>query len=182
MARQIALLRGINVGGNKKVGMAPLRELVEELGYRDVRTYVQSGNVVFTGPDESPAEVAQRLEERIAATFGFEVSVVVRSRDQLADVVDANPLGEIATVPARYHVVFHVGEVDPGRLADLEPADFAPDVFQIRGRELYLWTPDGLRDSRLAKALLTGKRLGGITTARNWRTVEKLLAIADEGI
>ncbi len=179
MARQIALLRGINVGGHKKVEMARLRELMGELGYRDVRTYVQSGNVIFTGPDRPTAEVERRLEAELAATFGFEVSVIVRSREKLAEVIALNPLGDVATDPARYLVLFLSAEVDPERVAGVEPADFSPEAFHLRRREIYLWAPEGVRDSRLAKAL-SEKRLGVAATARNWRTVEKLVALADE--
>ncbi|MGI8593382.1 MAG: DUF1697 domain-containing protein [Solirubrobacteraceae bacterium] len=182
MARQIALLRGINVGGHKKVGMARLRELMDELGYRDVRTYVQSGNVVFTGPDRPPDQVARRLEGELAATFGFEVSVVVRSREELAQVVAANPLRDVATDPAKHLVLFLAAELDADRLGGIEPADVSPEAFHVDvgGREIYLWAPEGVRDSRLVKAL-SEKRLGVAATARNWRTVERLLALAEEG-
>lgn len=180
MARHVALLRGINVGGHRKVGMAWVRELMGELGYRDARTYLQSGNVVFTGPDRPPAEVARELEEQLAATFGFEVSVVVRSREELADVVRANPLREVATAPSRHLVIFLSADVNPERVADLDPAGFAPEAFHVRGREVFVWAPAGVHDSRVVRAL-SEKRLGGIATARNWRTVEKLLALADEG-
>jgi uncharacterized protein (DUF1697 family) len=171
MARQIALLRGVNVGGNKKVEMARLRALMEELGYSDVRTYVNSGNLVFSGP-RRPAE---HLESAIAKHFGFDVPVVLRSRDDLAEIVHANPLGEIATDPAKYLVVFCAANAT----TDLDPVDFAPETFQVRGREVYLWAPGGIGTSPLAKVLAM-KSLGEKSTARNWRTVEKLLALADD--
>ncbi len=180
MARQIALLRGINVGGHKRVEMARLRELVRQLGYRDVQSYVQSGNVVFTGSDESQETIARNLEAQLAASFGFEVPVVVRSRDELADVVRANPLRDVATVPARHHVLFLKEAADLEGLATIDPASHEPERFEVRGREIYLWTPAGMGNSRLAKAL-TEKRLGGVATARSWWTVEKLLALAKEG-
>jgi uncharacterized protein (DUF1697 family) len=169
--RQIALLRGVNVGGNKRVEMARLRALLEELGYRDVRTYVNSGNVVFSGPRRSE----KQLEAAIAKAFGFEVPVVLRSRDELAAVVQANPLRDIATDPAKHLVIFCGAEAS----TDLDPADFAPDTFRIIGREVYLWAQDGISKSELAKVLAT-KSLGDKSTARNWRTVEKLLELADE--
>ncbi|MDX6476284.1 MAG: hypothetical protein QOH95_1795 [Gaiellaceae bacterium] len=172
MPRQIALLRGVNVGGNKKVEMAKLRALMEELGYRDVRTYVNSGNVVFSGRSRP----AKHLETAIAKTFGFEVPVVLRTRDELAAVVKANPLRKVANDPAKHLVVF-CSEQAP---VELEAADFEPETFVVRGREVYLWTPGGLRNSPLAK-LLANKSLGTKSTARNWRTVEKLLELADEG-
>src|SRR4051795_11256636 len=100
--RQIALLRGINVGGNKRVEMARLRALMEELGYRDVRTDVNSGNVVFSGPRRS----AKHLETALAKAFGFDVPLVLRTRDELATVVKANPLRKLASDPAKHLVVF----------------------------------------------------------------------------
>jgi uncharacterized protein (DUF1697 family) len=168
--RQIALLRGVNVGRNKKVEMARLRKLLEELGYKNVSTYVNSGNVVFSGPRRSE----QHLEAAIAKTFGFDVPVVLRSRDELADVVQANPLRDVATDPAKHLVVFCSAEAS----TDLDPTHFAPETFHVRGREVYLWAPGGIGTSPLAKALAT-KSLGAKSTARNWRTVEKLLALAD---
>jgi uncharacterized protein (DUF1697 family) len=170
MARQIALLRGINVGGNKRVEMARLRALMEELGYFDVRTYVNSGNVVFSGPRRSE----RHLEAAIEKTFGFPVPVVLRSRDELAAVVKANPLRDVATDPAKHLVVFCAAQAS----TDLDPADFAPETFHVLGREVYLWAPGGIGTSPLAKALAT-KSLGAKSTARNWRTVEKLLELAD---
>jgi uncharacterized protein (DUF1697 family) len=171
MPRQIALLRGVNVGGNRRVEMARLRALMEEIGYSDVRTYLNSGNVVFSGPRRSE----RHLETAIAKAFGFEVLVVLRSRDELADVVAANPLRDVATDPAKHLVVFCAGKAS----TDLEPADFAPETFLVREREVYLWAPSGIGTSPLAK-LLAAKSLGDKSTARNWRTVEKLLALADD--
>jgi uncharacterized protein (DUF1697 family) len=169
--RQIALLRGVNVGGNKRVEMARLRALLEELGYRDVRTYVNSGNAVFSGPRRSE----RHLEAALAKAFGFEVPVVLRTRDELADVVQANPLAKLATDPAKHLVIFCAAEAS----TELDPADFAPETFHVRGREVYLWAPGGIGTSPLAKVLAT-QSLGDNSTARNWRTVEKLLALAED--
>src|SRR3954451_17802889 len=170
MTRQIALLRGVNVGGNKKVEMAKLRALMEELGHADVRTYGNSGNVVFTGPERS----SKHLEQAIAAAFGFPVPVVLRTRDELAAVVEANPLRDVATESAKYVVVFCAEEP----VVSLDPQEYEPERFVVRGREVYLWLPAGLARSELAKLLAT-KPLGTNSTGRNWRTVEKLLALAD---
>jgi uncharacterized protein (DUF1697 family) len=106
VARQIALLRGINVGGNKKVAMARLREVfTDDLGLTDVKTYVNSGNVVFGGRKTSAA----KIEKAIADAFGFDVTVVTRTRDEIADVVAANPLAKVADKPARHLVLFSGG-------------------------------------------------------------------------
>jgi uncharacterized protein (DUF1697 family) len=172
MARQIALLRGVNVGGNKRVEMAKLRSVVEELGYTDVRTYVNSGNVVYTGPKRS----AKHLERALAEAFGFAVPVVLRTRDELAAVVEANPLREVATEPAKYLVVFCAEKP----IVTLDPQEFEPERFVVRGREVYLWLPNGIGRSELAK-VLANKPIGTNSTGRNWRTIEKLLALADGG-
>ncbi len=178
MTRQVALLRGINVGGHRKVPMARLRELLGELGYEDVRTYVQSGNVALTGPDQSSDALQATLARQLEEAFGFDVAVLARTRDELAAIIAHNPLGELATDPARHHVLFLSAAPAAERLAAIEAEAFAPDVLVHRAREIYLWTPDGIRDSKLAQRL-TDRRLGVTVTARNWRTVERLLTLAD---
>jgi uncharacterized protein (DUF1697 family) len=176
MARQIALLRGINVGKAKRVAMATLREVFAAQGLTDIKTYVNSGNVVFSGPQTAAAE----LEHAIEAEFGFDVAVVVRTRDEVAAVVAANPLAAIATDASRHLVLFGSGRIDPATVADLDARALAPEVFTLDGREAHLWLPDGVHSSKLAKTM-NDKRLGVTVTGRNWRTVEKLLALADAG-
>ncbi len=180
MARQIALLRGINVGGNRKVPMARLRELMEALGHTDVATYVQSGNVVFTPADAAapPEKVAAGIEEALEGAFGFRPAVTIRTREELAAVVAADPFAGVADHPSRYHVFFLSGPGDEAALAELDAAAFEPERFALRGRELYLWTPEGIGRSPLAQKL-TERRIGAAATARNWRTVTTLLEMAD---
>jgi uncharacterized protein (DUF1697 family) len=173
MARQIALLRGVNVGA-KKVAMAQLREVFAELGFDDIKTYVNSGNVVFSGRKAS----VKKVEAAIAAQFGFDVPVVIRTRDELAQVVEANPLGDVATNASRYLVLFSGGGAIDARKAEGVTAGKG-ESYKIVGSEAYLWLPDGIHASPLAKGL-TEKRLGvAPLTGRNWRTCEKLLEIAD---
>ena len=179
MARHIALLRGINLGPNRRVAMADLRALCEDLGYEDVRTYVQSGNVVFTTAAE-PSVVERELSSEIGVRLGVETDVVVRTRDELADVVKRNPIPEGADKPKRFQVSFLSGEPDAAFVRELEEQDFAPERFAVSGREIYAWHPDGMQRSKLARAL-GDKRLGVTATARNWNTVTKLLDMADEG-
>ena len=175
MARQIALLRGINVGPSTKVGMAPLRDVFAELGFDEIKTYINSGNVVFSGRKASAA----KLEQAIAKAFGFDIPVVLRTRDELAAVVAEDPLGKVASNPARYLVLFSGGgEIDAKRVADVDRDALKPEVFAIRGGEAYAWLPGGVQRSKLLKQV-SEKRLGVTLTARNWRTVEKLLALAD---
>ena len=179
MARLVALLRGINVGGHKKVPMAQLRQVLEGAGFEGVRTYVQSGNVVLDAPSRrSPDRVGRDIEKAIEEAFGFNVAVVVRTRDEFAALVEEDPLGDVADNAAYRIVVFLAGELDRERLADIDPAEFAPEAFTLRDREIVMWAPRGQAESRLVKTL-TEKRTGVVGTARNWRTVQKLLTMAD---
>ena len=159
--------------------MADLRACVEGLGFQDVRTHINSGNLVFSGPGVEPGEVRGQLELALEETFGFPVDVVVRTRDELAAVVAADPLGEVASDPSRYHVSFLAETLDRSRVAHLDPKAYAPEAFHLDDREVYVWAPEGARDSRLLDAL-SEKKLGTTVTARNWRTVTKLLELADE--
>ena len=156
--------------------MAGLRALAGELGHTDVATHLQSGNLVSTVGDGPEAERVAELEAAIEARFGFAVAVVVRTHDELAAVVAADPLAGQATDPRRHHVLFLTAPVAPERLLALEPDAHPPDVLVARGRELFLWTPGGIGSSKLARKL-TDARLGTTATARNRRTVEALLAL-----
>jgi uncharacterized protein (DUF1697 family) len=177
--RYVALLRGINVGPHKRVAMADLRALMGGLGYGDVQTLLQSGNAVFAA-DDPPKQVTRDLEQKIAAELGVEVEVVVRTGDELAGVVERDPLGDVVTDPKRYQVSFLSAPLDEEVEAELAVLDFAPERFVLSGREIYAWHPEGIHSSKLAR-LLSGPRLGVTATARNWNTLVKLLAMVDPG-
>jgi uncharacterized protein (DUF1697 family) len=170
--RQIALLRGVNVGPTTRVGMAPLREVFADLGFSEIKTYVNSGNVVFDGKKASVG----KLEAAIAEEFGFDVPVVLRTQAEMAEVLAADPLGDVASNASRYLVLFGDKALDPKRAEDLDADALAPEAFAIRGREAYLWLPGGVHKSKLAKAM-SEKRFGVRLTGRNFRTVEKLTAL-----
>ena len=173
MPRQLALLRGINLASKRRVGMADLRRLLEEAGYKDVRTHLQSGNVLLSSP-LSPRKLEAKLEQQLAGGLGMEVQVLVRTRAELAKAVALDPLAKVATNRSRYLVVF-LSKKLPARVArELEDAGVV-----VSGRELYAWHPDGVQRSPLGK-LLDDKRLGVVSTARNWNTVTKLLELLDE--
>lgn len=178
MTRQIALLRGINLGPRRRLAMADLRELLIGLGYGDARTYLQSGNVVLSS-DTSADRLARDLEQQIAANLAVDTQVLVRTREELAAVVERDPLAGVVVDPRRYQVSFLSAEPDPERVRALASLDVAPERFVVSGREIYAWHPDGLQRSRLAGAL-TDRRLGVTVSARNWSTVTKLLALAAE--
>ncbi|WP_224240092.1 DUF1697 domain-containing protein [Hyalangium gracile] len=178
MTRYIALLRGINVGGNKKVSMAQLRKVLEGLGYTDVATLLQSGNAVFTSKEKSPAKLIKQIEAGIVEGFGFEVSIILRTRDELAAVIDANPLPGADDAPTQFTVTFLSDVPDAKRIQQIDAAAYLPDEFRWTGREIYARFPNGMARSKLA-TLLSGLRLGVTPTARNWNTVKKLLELAD---
>ena len=178
MANRIALLRGINLGPNRRVAMADLRRLLADAGHEDVSTHLQSGNVLLTS-DTPPEELERRLREEIDAALGIDVDVVVRSRDELADAIERNPFAREATdEPKRLQVSFCSAEPDPAIAEKLEEAAAGRERVAISGREIYAWHPDGIQRSVLAKQL-ADRRLGVTTTARNWNTVTKLLELAD---
>jgi uncharacterized protein (DUF1697 family) len=172
------LLRGINLGPNKRVPMAALRDAFAGAGYEGVRTYVQSGNLVLSS-DSRPDQLGQACEQLIAARFGFEVPVVVRTRDEIAEVVQCNPLEDVAVNPKRYQVSFLSAEPDAALVRKFESLAAPTERLVSIGRELYAWHPEGVARSKLWAAL-AGKDLGVTATARNWTTVTTLLAMADE--
>ena len=176
MSVVVALLRGINLGPKRRVAMADLRALLEEAGFENVRTHLQSGNVVLE-TDAAPDEAARTIEARIAERYGFGVDVIVRTAPELADVAANSPFEDIATDGARHFVVFLPQEPDAAALAALAGEDFEPDRYAARGREIYAWCPNGMRDSHLMRAL-ADPRLAPTGTVRNWNTVTKLLALA----
>jgi uncharacterized protein (DUF1697 family) len=177
MTRHIALLRGINIGPRNRIAMPALREALEAAGFDDVRTYVQSGNVVLSS-DAKPDAVAREVERVIQETFGLDIAVVTRTRDELAEVVKRNPLGDVAENPKRYQVSFLDQELDPEVIDKLTAAATESERLEAIGRELYAWHPDGVARSKLW-GRLAGKGLGVKATARNWTTVTTLLEMAD---
>jgi uncharacterized protein (DUF1697 family) len=170
-------LRGINLGPNKRVSMPELRTVLGEAGFADVRTYVQSGNVVLTSR-ASPANVGADAERVIAGRFGFDVDVIVRTADELASVVERNPLAEVAVDPKRYQVSFLDGEPDPEVVERISGLSVDGEQFVVIGREAYAWHPNGVARSKLWAKLASAGGLGVRATARNWKTVTTLLEMA----
>ncbi len=178
MATHVALLRGVNLGAHNRIAMSALRDALSETGFERVRTHLQSGNVVLTGAASSEA-VARNVRKVIADRFGLDVDVVVRTRAELAAIVKRDPLREVAKDPKRYQVSFLASKPTAEAVRKLEDAAIDPERLVVRGREAYAWHPDGVGRSKLA-ALLAGSGLGVSATARNWTTVTKLLAMADD--
>lgn len=178
MARYVALLRGINLGPRNRIAMPELREALEDAGFEDVRTHLQSGNVVLESTAK-PETVARKCEKVIKERFGLEIPVVVRTRAELAKVVKRNPLGKVATDPRRYQVSFLSSKLPAKVVRELEEVAAESEQVVAIGREVYAWHPKTIARSKLWTKL-AGKGLGVNATARNWATVEALLALADE--
>jgi uncharacterized protein (DUF1697 family) len=175
----VALIRGINVGRAKRVAMADLRAMIAGLGYGDVRTLLNSGNIVFSShlcAGVAPDDAAARIQEELEARLGVTARVMALTAGDLAAIVAANPLLEVADNPSRLMVSFLLDPDDRTRLAPLEGLDWSPEVLALGARVAYLWCPEGLRASPLTKAV--GEALGAAVTTRNWSTVLKLHALA----
>jgi uncharacterized protein (DUF1697 family) len=173
VSRTVALLRGINVGGKNKLAMADLRACVTGLGWTDVATYVQSGNVVFDTAASGETDPGSTLRGAIKATYGLDIAVVTRSAAEWRAIVDANPFGDPAADDGtKVHVAFTADPIgDLGCAIDV--AAFAPEQMQVAEREVYLWLPGGIGRSPLATALT---RAGGPpSTVRNWNTVTAIM-------
>jgi uncharacterized protein (DUF1697 family) len=178
MRTWVALLRGINVGGHKKVSMPALREALAEAAFEDVRTYVNSGNVVARAAHTQPAKVAATVERVIADRFGLDVAVVVRTAEQLAEILAWNPFPDaVASRPHLVHVLHLAATPDPEQVRDLLAADVAPDRLAARGAEVVIAYATTSQRSPAEGPL---RRLGIVATARNWRTLKALVDLAAE--
>ncbi|SHH82197.1 DUF1697 domain-containing protein [Streptomyces sp. 3214.6] len=171
-----ALLRGINVGGSKKVPMAELRTLLEGLDLGDVRTYLQSGQAVFSSAHGNEESLAAEITAAIEKHFGFGVDVVVRDHTFLKAVVDACPFPAAELEAKQLHVTYFSAPVDEERYAGIDRDAHLPEEFRLGDRVLYLYAPDGLGRSKLAEQLSRPRLTKGlIATTRNWNTVVKLV-------
>ncbi|HEX3706773.1 MAG TPA: DUF1697 domain-containing protein [Mycobacteriales bacterium] len=178
MTRYVAWLHAVNVSGRNKVPMAWLREAAAAEGFTDVATYLQSGNLVLSADTRKVAEVRERVRSMIKAGLGLDIEVTIRSRAELAKVVERNPMPEHVDEPAKLHVSFLTGTPDAGGLAAIDPALYEPERFVVDAQHLYLWFPNGAGRSKLA-TLPWRKRIGVTGTARNWRTVLTVLDLMD---
>jgi uncharacterized protein (DUF1697 family) len=176
---EIALIRGINVGRAKRVAMADLKKLVEKLGYGDVRTLLNSGNVVFTVPGSARGSSAARIEEALASKLGVSARVTGITAEELAAAVAENPIRAMERDPSRALVAFLRKPEDRKLLQPLAKERWAPEELAIGKRVAYLWCPGGILESRLLEAV--SDALGDAVTTRNWATVKKLRGIAGGG-
>lgn len=174
MGTHVALLRGINVGRAKRIAMADLRALVEDLGYGEVRTLLNSGNVVFTASGKGKGDPASRIEQALVDKLGITSQVTVLTAAELDAVVEANPLLDVADNPSRLLVALFDGK-HRARLAEISKQDWTPEILAVRDGVAYVWFPEGILESRLGEVLLRDA-----TTTRNWATILKLHALVNQ--
>jgi uncharacterized protein (DUF1697 family) len=178
----IAMLRGINIGGHKRIKMDKLRASFEALGFEQVKTYIQSGNVVFKTKKLSPAALSKRIEEKILSDFGFSASVISRSSDELATTIERNPfLKERGIDHEKLHVMFLSDAPAPAALKKLTNLTAPPDQFRSSDREFYFYLPNGVSQSVLMKSPVD-RILGVVTTTRNWKTVNSLHQMSQDSL
>lgn len=173
--RYVVLLRAVNVGGRNRVPMAEFRGLLADLGHKKVGTFIQSGNGLFSSGRTDTRVMEEEIEEAIARQMAVQTTAFIRSREDLAVLIDLNPFDVVPGL----HVTFLSEHPDVEALAALDPAQFEPDRYQPGDRALYLVYPNGVQGSKLTQALIE-RRLGVKATARNWNTVNKLLALTQE--
>jgi uncharacterized protein (DUF1697 family) len=176
--RQIALLRGINVGKAKRISMGDLRALVEKLGYGNVRTLLNSGNVIFESAKDTPSASAAKIEKAIAGRLGITARTIVLTSSELDSIIEDNPLLKIATNPSLLLVSVLADPLDRKTILPLAKQKWSPGALGIGKRVAYLWCPDGSLKSPLADSV--NRLLADRVTARNWATMLKLQAIANE--
>lgn len=179
MPTYVAMLRGINIGSRNRLSMPDLRNVIEGLGAGNVRTYVQSGNVIFTMPRKTPGDLAAMIEKGIKDAQDLDLRVVVRTAAEMAQVATSRPFPDAD--PAHLHVTFLDAIPDAAAVEALDGARFAPDVFRVEGRDVFLHCPNGYGRSRLSNDFFE-RKLGVAATTRNWRTVTALAELAGRAL
>lgn len=169
----VALFSGINVGGNRIVKMAELKGFFEQLGFTDVATYIQSGNVVFNAANSDSTQLTAQLEAAFEQRWGFRSRIMVRDRAWFERLVADNPYPEVANDHTKLHAYVLERAPNADEIAPLSARCTGPERFEVRGDALYLHAPDGLGKAKFAEVLPRVLKVPG--TARNWRTVLSLL-------
>ncbi len=179
MQTYISILRGINVGGQKKINMKELKALYEDMGFQNVRTYIQSGNVVFEHKNSQHKDLPEKVGQKIFEKYGFEVPVIIRTVEEIENVLNTNPLLKKENVLIdRLYVTFLADEPQKEHLEKIKSYDYPPEEFIILGKEVYLYCPTGYGEAKLNNNFFENK-LKVTATTRNWRTVNELLKIAN---
>ena len=174
----IALLRGINVGRAKRTAMADLRALVEQLGYRDVKTILNSGNIVYTADTSSAQASAKRIEKALLEKLGISSKITGLTAADLATIIGENPLPGATATPSRFLIAIVANPGDLKRVHPLMGQDWGTEKLAVGTRAVYQFSPDGILEGKLVEAV--ARALGDAATARNWATLGKIAVVADE--
>lgn len=180
-AGYLALLRGINVGGKNSIRMLDLAAIFAEAGCKDVRTYIQSGNVLFNATPALAKKLPALITQAIEARLAIRIPIVLRTREQLQAAIAANPYPEAVLTPKLLHLVFLADSPLASSLASLDPNRSSPDRYTVKGRDIYLCLATGAADTKLTNAYFDS-RLKTVSTGRNWLTVTKLLELMQNGL
>ncbi|HME08844.1 MAG TPA: DUF1697 domain-containing protein [Bryobacteraceae bacterium] len=176
MKTYVALLRAINVGGKNKLPMTDLVEIFSDAGCVNVRSYIQSGNVIFSASPRCAARLPVLIPTRVGERFGHKPPIILRTAEQIETVFATNPFLKMGAPEETLHVMFLADVPAPGAVKALDPDRSPPDTFLVQGQEIYLRMPNGMGETKLTNAYFDSK-LATISTARNWRTVGKLLEL-----
>ncbi len=177
MPRYVALLRSVNVAGHGRIAMQDLRSSFEALGYTGVTSYIQTGNVLFSTGSKSEGSIAAAIEQRLAEDFGDSPAVLLRTVGDLVRVGAASPYAKAGADPSRHHVTFLATVPSKAALDALALPPSGRDELVVEGKEVYVHTPDGYAETKYTGTFLE-RRLGVVSTTRNWNTVTKLCDLA----
>ncbi len=180
MNTYIAMLRGINVSGQKKIKMADLRAHLAELAFGNIRTYIQSGNIIFEHEETSASYLEDKIKQKILEKYGFEVPVLVKLSADFEHLLSHNPfLKDPAKETKRMYVTFLAEEPQAEGLAKLQTVDYAPEEYILEGKEIYFFSPLGYGRAKMNNSFFEQK-LKVAATTRNWRTINKLLEMTHQ--
>jgi uncharacterized protein (DUF1697 family) len=178
MEAYISILRGINVGGNKKILMEDLRNLYNELNFKNIRTYIQSGNVIFDCEKTNPNQLENTIEDKISEKFKFQVPVIIRTTFKLQEIINNNPfLRENNVDVEKLHITFLSAKPESIKMEEIKKYDYKPDRFFCSDKAVYVYCPNGYGNTKLNNTFFENK-LGVKATTRNLKTVNELVRIA----
>jgi len=176
MTTYISMLRGINVSGQKKIKMEELKELYISLGFKNIQTYIQSGNVIFVSSDKIVSKLINKIERKIKKSFGFEVLVLIRTKNDLKKLIDNNPFAKKDNSKLLVTLLSDTPLLSP--IDEITKIKDDSEEFLISGKEIYLFCPNGYGKSKLSNNFFE-RKLKLSATTRNWKTVNKLLELAE---
>jgi uncharacterized protein (DUF1697 family) len=179
METYIAMLRGINVSGQKIIKMADFKNHLQELNFIDVQTYIQSGNAVFKNKKTSPKALEKKITKKILEEYGFEVSVIVKSPNELTEIIKKNPFTKDEDL-SRLCVIFLSDEPTSENLKKLKGIDHSPEEYVLRGKTIYFYSPHGFGKAKMSNNFFENKLKVSATT-RNWKTVNRLADMVNSG-